>query len=225
MSSSTFSAAGTDSGGSSSSSTDSGSAANSSPASDQDGIASRPISSTGSTPCVLPSLLRPSDNPAPPLPVTMHCRVCHREQPLSCFAVSQAKRSNYRKKTCNRCRARRDRFGPSEGRKAALIIAAKSRPCADCGQSFPVVCMELDGVPNQLNRSWRWLAESVIKEHLERAVPLCACCDRLRDVTQRRRRITSSTLAELERVTPKDGTDVLAGRSDDPISPTHFALE
>src|SRR2546425_13346338 len=76
-----------------------------------------------------------------------------------CKECGAAARSFVRRKTgrrcwrllCRRCQRRREQV-PRRSAAAALIVAAKGRPCADCGGTFPLAVMDLDHLPSYRKR-------------------------------------------------------------------------
>lgn len=73
-------------------------------------------------------------------------------------------------------------------KKRNLIRAAKSKPCADCGESFPYYVMDLDHLP-QYEKSFqlgKYLQHKIgdIEKEILKCEAVCANCHRYR--TQRR---------------------------------------
>jgi len=76
------------------------------------------------------------------------------------------------------------------------IQSKKRVPCADCGNTFPEICMDFHHInedtkaevlkkPGQNSMS-RWMKRWSIKkidEELDKCVVLCACCHRIRHKT------------------------------------------
>lgn len=78
---------------------------------------------------------------------------------------------------------RRYRAEVTKKRNKAIINEAKNRPCAQCQQSFPVVCMDFHhrdpstksfSIGQAMNRSARQLREEIAKCDV-----LCANCHRI----------------------------------------------
>lgn len=66
----------------------------------------------------------------------------------------------------------------------------KSRPCVDCGKTWPPVAMDLDHVRGEKVRNVSGLVSGaykidLIKDELEKCDVVCACCHRLRTATRK----------------------------------------
>ena len=62
-----------------------------------------------------------------------------------------------------------------------LSDQAKAVPCADCGQTWPAVCMDLHHPDdNKVEGAFKWRTMTVAEAELAKVVVLCACCHRLR---------------------------------------------
>lgn len=65
-----------------------------------------------------------------------------------------------------------------------LVIAAKARPCTDCGGSFPYWVMDLDHVPERgekaFNLSDPGRSAEEVQLELAKCDPVCANCHRER---------------------------------------------
>lgn len=115
------------------------------------------------------------------------CAACRRTLPVECFSLHRScsgASEQYRNRRCNQCRARRAAGSPAVLRKSAIVEAAKSRPCADCGRTFPTACMDLDHVRGKksfvIGTAWRWLPEEKLVAEIAKCDVVCACCHRLR---------------------------------------------
>jgi hypothetical protein len=70
-------------------------------------------------------------------------------------------------------------------RNQEALAAAKERPCADCGGTFPPECMDLDHVPERGPKLFRLAQmatrslEAVLAE-IAKCDPVCANCHRTR---------------------------------------------
>jgi hypothetical protein len=101
---------------------------------------------------------------------------------------NKARRSVIHKKS-------KTKTGPARN---ALIDAAKSRPCWDCGKSFPTVAMDLDHIPGTHKRYavsvFRKIGFSLnsVKEELAKCQLVCANCHRLRTESRRTETATPS---------------------------------
>lgn len=90
---------------------------------------------------------------------------------------------------CDRCRAAAAAGNQNRADKARkLIAAAKDRPCADCGGTFPLVCMDFDHrdpaaklytISNGLQRSHASLIAEIAKCDV-----ICSNCHRIRTAGQ-----------------------------------------
>lgn len=77
-----------------------------------------------------------------------------------------------------------EKRGEAYYRKREMIQGAKKKPCADCGNSFPPVCMEFDHMPGHekeyniatmMNHSVVLIMAEIAKCEI-----VCACCHRIR---------------------------------------------
>jgi hypothetical protein len=73
-----------------------------------------------------------------------------------------------------------------EGKMRALILAAKDRPCVDCGGRWPAIVMEFDHRPetakkfNLGDQRARKNGLKVVQEELAKCDVLCPTCHRIR---------------------------------------------
>lgn len=97
----------------------------------------------------------------------------------------------YREGQCNTCRAQYHRsyvWDGAEslrGQKVAIVEERKKSPCADCGGTFPAVCMDFDHVRgvkktgiNQIVAQF-WSVD-ILLEELAKCELVCANCHRIR---------------------------------------------
>jgi len=82
-----------------------------------------------------------------------------------------------------------DWYVQRRGRCRAFHRAAKSRPCIDCGHSFPPECMDFDHVRGEkimpvsrLSKDWRSL--KLLLEEIEKCDVVCANCHRIRTTSR-----------------------------------------
>lgn len=72
--------------------------------------------------------------------------------------------------------------------KQNLIQRAKNKPCADCGQRFPPVCMEFDHRPEHAKEyniaSMMNHRRELIDAEIAKCDIVCACCHRIRSSTR-----------------------------------------
>lgn len=120
---------------------------------------------------------------------TKACYACGRVQPVECFAKLINKGVEYRNRRCNACRHRRQEGSSLVKEKMALIAAEKTKPCTDCGRSWPTTCMDFDHVRGakvfNIGSSVRWKSLPMLREEIAKCDVVCACCHRLR--TEKRR--------------------------------------
>ena len=78
----------------------------------------------------------------------------------------------------------RERMRVAREKAKAFIISQKSHPCADCGNSFPSICMDFHHIKDKRFDMSRALAVTSsikkIQEEIDKCVLLCACCHRIR---------------------------------------------
>ena len=104
------------------------------------------------------------------------------EQWKTYYAKHKAKRNKDVVKNVNRHRQKR----------TALVASKKSKPCADCGNTFPPVCMDFDHRPgtNKLGcvativGSLGWSLDRV-EEEIAKCDVVCANCHRIRTANRR----------------------------------------
>lgn len=121
------------------------------------------------------------------------CYSCRRLLPIEVFARMRYKNKpgvEFRSPRCNQCRAKREKGTPAVLRRRALFDAARSVPCADCGQTFPLECMDLDHVRGTklftVGTDYRWRPDSELVAEIAKCEAVCANCHRIR--TRRRKR-------------------------------------
>lgn len=114
------------------------------------------------------------------------CKLCRDAQDKKKNENLRAWRKEYNKKTKSK------RSLQAKARRAAakaFVDAYKSRPCMDCGRSFPPVAMDLDhvrgskskGIANLVGGAYKL---DLIKIELEKCDVICACCHRIRTATR-----------------------------------------
>lgn len=115
------------------------------------------------------------------------CYSCRRTLPIECFSLNRPRVDaveQYRNRRCNQCRAQREKGSPAVRAKLALVEEMKARPCADCGRTFPKVCMDFDHVRGEkkytIGTAYRWLPMEKLKAEIEKCDVVCACCHRIR---------------------------------------------
>lgn len=119
---------------------------------------------------------------------TKQCYACRKVQPTECFARLINKGVEYRNRRCNACRHRRQEGSPLVREKKDLLVAAKARPCADCGRSWPAVCMNFDHVRGTklfgISSAVRWKSIEALQQEIAKCDIVCACCHRIRTETR-----------------------------------------
>ena len=82
--------------------------------------------------------------------------------------------------------------------KLAVIRALRSQPCMDCGQSFPMCCMEFDhrgdkvhNISNIHKKSWR-----VMRAEIAKCDVVCANCHCIRTYTRRSGEMANTPVLE-----------------------------
>jgi len=73
--------------------------------------------------------------------------------------------------------------------KRELVLAAKKRPCPDCGLEFPSAVMEFDHLPQfvkcfEISR-WSLYTLQALQEELKKCEVVCANCHRIRTENRR----------------------------------------
>lgn len=96
---------------------------------------------------------------------------------------------------CTLCdRRHRD---PKNARAQDTILAAKNKPCADCGIQYPPVCMDFDHLPGAekkfyLSRAmFRRYSFAQIQAEIAKCDVVCANCHRLRTAARQQYRLRS----------------------------------
>jgi hypothetical protein len=118
------------------------------------------------------------------------CRYCEKTFPLSEFAVKSP-----RCRGCQRIYSRQhyqlnkrrylDRNKRTKDEKYDLVRAAKSKPCMDCGKSYPYYVMEFDHVTAGTKSftigtdARSHTIEKILKE-LDKCEVVCSNCHRIR---------------------------------------------
>jgi hypothetical protein len=155
-------------------------------------------------------------------PAGKRCFECRRLLPVECFARIRSREfpgREFLNRRCNQCRAKREKSTRAVVRRRALYDQARNRPCTDCGQSFPSVCMCLYHARGEKKFSvatmHQWKPDDVLKAEMEKCDPVCSNCRRIRDSqrlvepgTGRRRGRPPKFLAEVR----PDMTEVKPGR-------------
>jgi hypothetical protein len=74
----------------------------------------------------------------------------------------------------------------------AFVNGLKSRPCMDCGGTFPPVCMDFDHRPgetkiNNVGSLCAWLNQQLILDEIAKCDLVCSNCHRIRTFQRRKR--------------------------------------
>ena len=137
----------------------------------------------------------------------MKCTECDQEKDEAEFSFRK-KAENLRFKKCKKCvsaynkahyqshkkqyreKARRWEIKFLSARRA-FIDELKSKPCVDCGRTFPACAMDFDHLPGtkkEYNLSYlarRAVGEQTFMEELSKCEVVCACCHRIRTASRR----------------------------------------
>ncbi len=110
---------------------------------------------------------------------------CRRILPIQSYALHRVREGEYRNQRCNKCRGRRHYESKGVKEKRALILAAKSQPCADCGATCDPLGMQFDNTlgPHALRRidsQWLYASMRKLKAELSRSDVVCGSCYRVR---------------------------------------------
>ena len=99
--------------------------------------------------------------------------------------MREAERRYYASHRKERCTYASDRMVRLRDERRPILQTAKSRPCMDCGQSFPPVCMDFDH-RNPADKSftiadqYRQVPLSALLEEIAKCDVVCANCHRIR---------------------------------------------
>ena len=93
--------------------------------------------------------------------------------------------SSGRLTTCRRC-------GGKDKVRSRLITEPRLKPCTDCQQQFPLVCMEFDHLPGttkKFNICWEFKKFTIqqLKEEIAKCEVVCANCHKIRTAERRNR--------------------------------------
>ncbi len=86
--------------------------------------------------------------------------------------------------------ARNNKGNATRNREAskALILEAKARPCMDCGNTFPTVCMDFDHRDDEDKVSrvsaMRHYSLDKLRAEIEKCDVVCSNCHRIRTVSK-----------------------------------------
>jgi hypothetical protein len=87
--------------------------------------------------------------------------------------------------------AAKDRARASRAERKRIVNEAKSKPCMDCGHSFPPECMDFDHRPGEVKigcvgtlRAWTAPIEMIIEE-IAKCDLVCSNCHRIRTTKRR----------------------------------------
>jgi len=114
------------------------------------------------------------------------CNVCNRNKLICRFADH----GNQLAATCNYCRTKR---GNDQGRiqaNRALVDKARDVPCKDCGQRFPLVCMDFDHLPGHgksfnVGAGKACYSTKAVAAEIKKCEVVCANCHRIRTHLER----------------------------------------
>ena len=115
------------------------------------------------------------------------CQHCRAEKPLEEFKGNKRGKDGH-ENTCRVCH--RDYVRHKRQENKLYIDALKDKPCADCGQRFPPVCMDFDHVRGEKQLSVAYLTRTVvskaaIEKEISKCELVCSNCHRLRTQVRR----------------------------------------
>lgn len=105
------------------------------------------------------------------------CKTCTNKAAKTVYSQTKSK---HRKKSFDSRAYFQERL---RTRRAFLDQIKEATPCADCGTSFPAVCMDFDHVRGKklgnVGTMWSWDIEK-LRAEIAKCEIVCACCHRLR---------------------------------------------
>lgn len=122
-----------------------------------------------------------------PSGVVSRCKTCESERSEDRVDdIKQYSRTYYEKNKDKIC-AKSKSVG--DERMKYIYEYKINKPCVDCKQVFPPVCMDFDHIPEKGNKTFnlsqgRWKTIEVIKEELDKCELVCANCHRLRTLNR-----------------------------------------
>lgn len=86
--------------------------------------------------------------------------------------------------------ARNARRAATQARLRKIADAERDRPCADCGGSFPLLCMDFDHVRGEKrsaisNLVWEGASVQALKDEIAKCEVVCSNCHRIRTEARR----------------------------------------
>jgi hypothetical protein len=117
------------------------------------------------------------------------CFDCKCYRPLQFFSQRNVKGSLYRDYRCNKCRAKRESLSVRVTERKLAFDAARSKPCSDCGNSFPAVCMCFDRIAGtqtfDMGSSWRWAKQKTLDIEMANHHVVCYNCKQIRTLLRK----------------------------------------
>lgn len=107
------------------------------------------------------------------------CRQCNRDE---CKRRYRLNRDRYKQNAD----AYREKFYPQHKDKLRqIVVAAKEKPCVDCGRTYPTYVMDLDHVRGKKRLAVsrlvsRMVSEAALREEIAKCDVVCSNCHRER---------------------------------------------
>jgi len=127
------------------------------------------------------------------------CNKCGQSKTLDKYSKKSPSQGEGYSGTCKQCTSNRSIAWTKANRgkvnayhktvreqKKAYVNALKNKPCTDCGNTFPEVCMDFDHLPQyeksfEINQAWaRKLSLSKIIDEIKKCELVCSNCHRIR---------------------------------------------
>lgn len=137
----------------------------------------------------------------------MICIKCHLDKEIEAFCL-RSKLTGVRSKSCKLCvnaynkqhysnnklsykKKARKWFHAFLEERMKLLLQLKSKPCTDCGNSFPSYVMDFDHLPGTIKRAnisilvRREVDDKLFLEEVAKCELVCANCHRIRTFTRK----------------------------------------
>ena len=132
------------------------------------------------------------------------CSKCKENKPIEEFSF---RKNGYYQSHCKLCQCKYGKIHYNENKIKykernkcyeesirRQVDLLKSKPCSDCKQTFPPICMDFDHInDDKLDNVSSIISSHSMKkilEEIKKCEVVCACCHRLR--TQKRRELSNS---------------------------------
>ena len=119
------------------------------------------------------------------------CNMCHLELSLNDFHIDRIKKDGHcgACKSCNGERAAKNQAA-TNARNRIWIAEQKDKPCADCGNKYPSVCMDFDHLGDKVEivsrMVWANVAKETILAEIAKCDLVCSNCHRIRTFLKRK---------------------------------------